>query len=202
VTAATSGRVAPRALPDPPPPEPPRDLISVLRPLLPPRSALDVIAARAQFQLGDRTVALPVLPIRKNRAWKEKLAEQVGLGLAFVGRDTDAQGVLNALSGMTDVQLGLLTAYDQTGVLPDRDWIEDHVTEAQLLTAFLTVIAAAFPFVATPLVLLLESDDLQASLRRLIALPEVQAAMRRAFSESTNGAQPSTAGLPDESMTT
>lgn len=198
-----SSRAAPRALPGTPaqlaPAAEPSDGFAVLRALLPSRDPEDVLAGRIRFALGDQMIELAVLPIRLNRTWKEKCSEQLSLALSFARTDLDTAGLLNALSGMTDRQLDLLIAYDVDHQLPERDWIEDHATEAQALRAFLAVLAAAFPFVATVLAILLESGDLQAGIGKLWAMPEVQLAMRRALSESTSGSPASTAGPPESS---
>lgn len=144
-------------------------MAAIIRSLLPKRSAEDIVAGNVRLLLGvgkdQREVILPVLPISGNRIWKEHFNRVILGVLPSLSSDLSGGAMLNLLTGMTDQQLELLVAYDTSGRLPDQQWIEDHVSEPQLLTLLLGVTAAAFPLAATAIELVRESSDLQTMVR-------------------------------------
>lgn len=88
-----------------------------------------------QLTIGGQRVELPVLRIRQAREWRKAL---------------DATKTADGLDGGTDVMLGLLVAYDVTGILGGRDALEDRATDPEIYEAFREVMAATFPFVRHP----------------------------------------------------
>jgi hypothetical protein len=134
---------------------------NVLRDVLPERTVDDVLQGIVRLTLGGQPVTLSVLPIRDNRAWKDRANNWLGAVLPQLeAPDATRASIIAFLSGMTEMQLELLYAYDKAGVLPDRGWVEEHATETELLVALLGVLAAAFPFVATALDVLRSAPDL------------------------------------------
>jgi hypothetical protein len=133
----------------------PLDLPSLLRSLLPKRSEEDKVAevVRVSFGRADerREFEIPVLATRPNRGWRKAFND--ALADTFSNRDAgnadDGLSITALLMSLTDVQLTLLRAYDQQHVLPQDEWLEDNATDNQILTAFLGVTAAAFPFEVT-----------------------------------------------------
>lgn len=149
---------------------------------MPEREAEDILAGIIRLRLGDRMIAMPVLPIGPAKAWKEQTNVAFGgLMAAVEAPNANAETILAFLSGQTDMQLDLLYAYDAKDALPDREWIEANATDAELLTALLGVLAAAFPLAATVIAILRTSPDLQT-------------VFKLAFSGSTSFALPPTAG--------
>lgn len=120
-----------------------------LRDLLPsPRSAEDILARRVRLDIGGEEYVLPVLPIRDNRAWTDRLHGEV----STVFRDVEEGGedvttVLAALAAAPDRFMDMLLLYDIGHVLPAREAIEAVWTEVDLLIACLEVWRAAHPLV-------------------------------------------------------
>lgn len=171
----------------PPSQEAPSGLSSIVRALLPQRSEEDRAAqiVRVAFGRGKnlREYELPVLSIKENRAWKKVFQQEIGGMLDGLAKQADGPAVLNFINTLTDQQLVTLKAYDVDSILPD---LEEVATESQLLTAFLGVTAAAYPFAEVALAALQESDDLKG-------------ALRVEFWRSMSSSPPNTAGLPGES---
>jgi hypothetical protein len=166
----------------------------ILLDLLPERSAEDVLAGRIRVTLGtgkdQQKIDLPVLPIKPERAWKELLEKRLAELWDGLDVQPSPKSVMNYLGQMTSVQLEVLHAYDRSGVLPDNDWLEEHALSTQLLSALLGATAAAYPFVETAI------DAVRSQPTLML---EMVKSMRIAFSKSTSGSPPSTAGRPKRS---
>lgn len=173
-----------QSLPEPAaePPAPSDGLSALVRSLLPERSEADRAAGIIRVALGPgkrrKTYELPVLSIKQNRAWKATFQQEMGGLLDALGKQADGKSVLEFLNGLTDQQVACVRAYDIENVLPD---LEDNATEAQLLTTFLGVVAAAYPFAEAVIGALQESRDLRG-------------ALRLEFWRSMSSSQPSTDG--------
>lgn len=148
------------------PPSAESGLSSLVRALLPERSAEDRMANIVRVTFGTGTnqqeYALPVLTIAQNRRWKETFQGEVGSLLDRLAQQADGAAVLAFINSLTDQQVTCVKAYDVTGLLPD---LEENATEQQLLAAFLGVTAAAYPFAEAAITALQESSDLQSALR-------------------------------------
>ena len=159
--------------------------------MLPERSAEDILTGRIRLTFGTgtdlREVVLPVLPINPNRDFIAAL-EKKGMQVFEAFEGVDTKQVFAWLAGLTDEQIELLTAYDQQHVLPDAEWLADHATNYQVLSAFLGVCAAAHPLAAGVIDAMSESDRDQA-ISTMIA-----SGLMSAFAPPTNTAPRSTAG--------
>lgn len=117
---------------------------------LPKQSVEDLIAKRVRVTIGGAEYTLAVKSIRDHREWEERLdVELVWLLNTVRDSDTDASGVLAALSASPGRFIDLLLSYDAGNVLPDRDTIEEIETEMGVLLAVLEVWRAAHPLAAT-----------------------------------------------------
>lgn len=117
-----------------------------MEPLRIPRAEHDVLAAAPiAVTLGGRELALPPLVIADNREWKRKLAAVVGSEWVRFASADDTASITAFLSGLTDPMVDLLLAYDTTGALGDREWIEAHATDAEVYAAMKEVLAVAYP---------------------------------------------------------
>jgi len=119
-----------------------------MEPLRVARSEQDVLAAAPiAVTLGGRERLLPPLSIRRNREWKRELAQAVGMSWAAFGQaGTDDTGsIIGLVAGATDTMLDLLIAYDLSGALGGREWIEDNASDAEVYDAFKEVLAVAYP---------------------------------------------------------
>lgn len=115
--------------------------------LLPARGEADVLSRRVGVVLGGQAFNLPVLTIERNRAFKARLVEEATVIIDLLDEQTELGALLRRLAQGTEFQLECLAAFDATGVLPVRSWIEAHATEQELWTATKAVVSAAFPFV-------------------------------------------------------
>lgn len=117
---------------------------------LPTRSAADILAGRIRVVLAGVPYVMPVLPRRASRDWLASLdAEFADLSAALDAAADDKPRILALLAGQTDRLLLLLRSYDQTGVLPAPEFIDDFVTDAEVLVATSEVWQAANPLAAT-----------------------------------------------------
>lgn len=115
---------------------------------MPTRSAADILAGRVRVQLGATTHDLPVLARGPSRRWLEQLDLRFAT-LANSLESADAPGVMTLLVAETDAMYDMLLSYDQTGILPSRDEIDETATDAQILHAVLEVWRAVHPLVAS-----------------------------------------------------
>ena len=153
---------------------------------MPERAAEDVLSGIIRIRLGDTITPLPVLAIKPNREWKALANDRLAGAFAEIEKpDANAASIAAFLSGMTDTQIELLYAYDQNGLLPGLEWVESNVTEAQLFSALLAVLAAAFPFVASVPEMLRSSPNLTEPLAKIL-------------SGRMSSAQPPTGGAPQQ----
>lgn len=161
-----------------------------LQAYLPTRSAEDIWAERIPLRLGDRDIALRVLPMGPNAAWKERAeAELRGLFATFEGIN-DPKDLMAFLSRLeTDTVMGLLRGYDRDGVLPDDEWMRENVSEGALLRAFIEVLAAAHPTAAV-VVDTLASDPAGMVTFLMTALTKTSTAPMKHSPPATDGPPP------------
>ena len=143
------------------------------------RSAEDVLAGVLRIAVGGVEKIVPTLPIRATREWQATLATGPGRFSPDNANDwtsTDA----STFSALTlDVILDLVVAYDRTGALGGREWLEEHADPAQLYTAAGQMADVAFPL----------ADDT----RMLLATLVVRSVVGSNPPSSTNG--PSSIGV-------
>lgn len=121
----------------------------VIRSLLPERSVEDVLAGKLRLVLGGTPFTLDVLTIDKADEWRAGLLVAFGDVVGQLEEQVNVPGVVAFLGSNTASMLVLIRAYDQAGVLPDNDWIRSHATEPEVLRAFVLILAASFPFIAS-----------------------------------------------------
>ena len=107
--------------------------------------------------LGGQTYEIQPLPIRKSRAWREKLQgpfTQLVDVLASASKIELTDGaqlgrlisiVQSTLLGSVDLVLDLLFDYSPA-LQADRERIEEYATDDEALDAFLEVLKLAYPF--------------------------------------------------------
>lgn len=144
-----------------------------LRDLLPePRSVDDVVSKRIRLLFDGEEFILPVLPIRENRVWTDRLDGEVLSVLSAVEEAGDEVGaVMSALSRAPGRFMDLLLLYDLHNVLPSRERIEAVWTEVDLLMACLEVWRAAHPLVDIGIV------AIETTARRVNALPRLTSSL-------------------------
>lgn len=119
--------------------------------LMPERAVEDILAARVRVSVGGQLYELPVLPRAANRRWKETIEGQLGALLSTLDATEDVPTLLAALTAQQDALLDLLISYDQSGVLPSRDVLDETATDADILRAVMEVWRAANPLVGIAL---------------------------------------------------
>jgi len=103
----------------------------------PERTVEDVLGGRLRVTLGGEVYDLPVRSIASNRRWVESLdAELGGLLVAVSAAGNDYQAIASAMMGIgAEELLGLVIAYDETGVLPPREHLEEIARPHEVLRA-------------------------------------------------------------------
>jgi hypothetical protein len=147
------------------------------------RSAEDVLAGVLRIHVGGVERIVPTLPIRATREWQAKLTESLG-GFGVVMAADQSPATIARFTGLAlDAQLDLVCAYDRTGALGGREWLEEHADPAQLYAAAKLMGEVAFPFV----------NDLQSL---MAALPGLLMGAPSSSSSSTSGPSPTGISLP------
>lgn len=114
---------------------------------LPARSAADILAGRVRVYLGATTHDLPVLPRGPSRRWLDEVDARFTALAVQLAATADTPEIMTLLVTETDALYDLLLSYDQSGILPSRDEIDETATDAQILYAVLEVWRAAHPLV-------------------------------------------------------
>ena len=132
------------------------------------------------LSLGGQPKRLPELKRHRNREWTDLFNRTVTETLGKAGELKDVEDLVQMLTGSMDVMLDLLVAYDESGALGGREWIDHNATDREIYEAMRKVTGAAFPF----------GNDL------LTRIPGIAAMVIQAVisSRSTSSSRPSTGG--------
>jgi hypothetical protein len=144
-----------------------------LRDLLPePRSVEDVLARRIRLVIDGEVFTLPVLPIRENRVWTDRLDGEISRIFGHVeSAGDDVNAVFAALSAAPGRFMEMLELYDLHRILPPRERIESVWTEIDLLMACLEVWRAAHPLVDIGLGIVGTTGQRASELRQRMSSP-------------------------------
>ena len=106
----------------------------------------EVLAGLLTVTVGGIERSMPTLPIRDARDWRKRLAAEVApiAGLAIDANDW--AGMPAKLQLAEDTMLDLIVAYDRTGALGGREWLEEHAWPRELGPIFTACVEAVFPF--------------------------------------------------------
>lgn len=116
---------------------------------MPARSPEDILAGRVRVMLGGTTHILPVLPRGPSKRWLEQLDDRFAALAMSLDAAADTPAIMSLLVSETEALYDLLLSYDQSGILPSRDEIDETATDAQILQAVLEVWRAVHPLVAS-----------------------------------------------------
>jgi len=135
---------------------------------------------------GGEIREVPTLKRGPSRVWKENLGKALGTvsGLSMTDMDSVAE-VGNVLG---DQMFDLVRQYDTTGVLGDQEWIDSHVDDQEVYTAFRDLLEISYPFVT----------DLRGVLGEVRNLG-LAVASQSASQDSTNTPSPSGVSTPRKS---
>lgn len=98
---------------------------------------------------GERKV-LPVLPMKPADEWRRVFVET----FPEVEADAEEMNVATALALAGSKVLDLMLAYDRTKVLGAREWIEENVTDDELVDAFVAAFNRSFRLGRLPMELM------------------------------------------------
>ena len=107
----------------------------------PERTVEDVLAGRLRVTLGGQPYVLPVRSIASNRRWVESLDAELGglmASLSVAGADYSSLTAAFEQVGAEQL-LGLVIAYDETGVLPSREDLEETTKPHEALMAVMGI---------------------------------------------------------------
>ena len=107
------------------------------------RSEEEVATGVLQISVGGVVKAMPTLPIKHIPEWAKLLDAVTPSGIA--ASDPEEGFTLIArvtLAGLLD----LVVAYDRSGALGGREWIEEHADPAEMKAAAVQMADNAFPF--------------------------------------------------------
>jgi hypothetical protein len=140
------------------------------------RSAEDVLAGVLRVAVGGQEKLVPTLPIKATREWQAALAAGPGRFHPDNLEDWTPTDASEFSSLTLDVILDIVVAYDRTGALGGREWLEEHADPAQLYAAAGQMAEVAFPF----------ADDTKLLLAALV----VRSVVGSPAPSSTNGRSP------------
>ena len=107
------------------------------------RSEGDVATRVLRITVGGVVKAMPTLPIRHIPEWAQML-DALTPSTALAG---DPENGFTLISRVTlGSLLDLILAYDRTGALGGREWLEEHADPAELKAAAEAMAGNAFPF--------------------------------------------------------
>jgi hypothetical protein len=111
------------------------------------RSAEDVLAGVLRIAVGGVEKLVPTLPLRATREWQAQLATGPTSFSVSVTEDDWTAANVSEFAGLTlETVLDMVVAYDRTGALGGREWLEEHADPAQLYAAASQMAEVAFPF--------------------------------------------------------
>ena len=107
----------------------------------------DRISGVLRLRFGTTEREVPTLPLRPAREWQRRVsALSGGFGLPSLA-DWDGLDVGRFANLTTDALLDLAVAYDRTGALGGREWLEENADPAEVYEAVVAMAENAFPFV-------------------------------------------------------
>jgi hypothetical protein len=106
----------------------------------------EVLAGLLTVTVGGIEKSMPTLPIRDAREWRKRLAAEVGPIAGLKIDANDWAGMPGKLDLAEDTMLDLIVAYDRTGALGGREWLEEHAWPRDLGPIFTLCVEAVFPF--------------------------------------------------------
>lgn len=117
---------------------------------MPTRSAADILAGVIRVVLGGVMYELPVLPRAASRAWLDSLdARFAALASELERAGDDTPQIMALLVAEADGLIDVLRSYDQGGILPAREHIDEYASNAEILRAVIEVWRATHPLAAT-----------------------------------------------------
>ena len=105
------------------------------------RSAEEIVSGLLQISVGGTVKPVPTLPIKYIAEWAKLLDALTPTRPA----DDPREGFTLVARVTTEGLLDLVVAYDRTGALGGREWLEEHADAQQLQAAAIQMTGNAFP---------------------------------------------------------
>ena len=140
------------------------------------RSEEDVVTRVLRISVGGVVKSMPTLPARYVEEWAKLLDAATPSGLAAPNPDEGFALIARVTNaGLLD----LVVAYDRTGALGGREWLEENADPAELKAAAVQMADNAFPF-----------GEAAAVIGTMVSTRINQAVAQSDPPSSTNGASP------------
>jgi hypothetical protein len=153
------------------------------------RSPEDVLAGVLRFTFGGVEKVVPTLKIREVRDWQRRVTAEVPWLESAIHEDGAIDHLGDFVDESLDKLIAFVIAYDVSGALGGREWLEANADPSELYEASRAMGAVSFPFVGG-----------LRGLRLLLASVVAQAAAEASSSpSSTNGASPTGDSMPEPS---
>jgi hypothetical protein len=153
------------------------------------RSDEDVLSGILRIPVGGVEKLVPTLKLRAVRDWQVRVADKLALIRPTLGANPrDVQDLAHVAGTAIESILELVIAYDQTGALGGREWLEENADPAQLYAAVQQMGQVTFPFVGDAVALI-------AAFPTAFGTPDEPSAS----TSSTNGRSPTGASTPASS---
>ena len=110
------------------------------------RSPEDVLAGVLRIAVGGVEKIVPTLPIRATREWQAQVAAGPGAFAPADDNDWTPEDAFDFTRLTLDAILDIVVAYDRTGALGGREWLEENADPAQLYATAAQMAEVAFPF--------------------------------------------------------
>jgi hypothetical protein len=107
------------------------------------RSEEAVLSGLLQISVGGVVRPMPTLPIKYIPEWAKLLDAATPSAIAQPDPD---EGFVTIARATNAGLLDLVVAYDRTGALGGREWLEEHADPAELKGAAMQMADNAFPF--------------------------------------------------------
>jgi hypothetical protein len=129
---------------------------------------MEVTMRTITVSLAGREYSIQQLPIKANRAWREKFEELIGKLVSLIREGLELSskkfpnedGLLKAVSNLLAIRLEdisqvLVNSIDMVEgsvfeyapeIAADREWIEDEAFDDELIAVFMKVVQLAYPF--------------------------------------------------------
>jgi hypothetical protein len=146
------------------------------------RSPENILAGILRIAVGGVEKIVPTLPLRATREWQAGLAK--AREFTPPGDDDWTAPLASEFVGLTfDAILDIVVAYDRTGALGGREWLEEHADPAQIYAAASQMAEVAFPFAT--------------NIPMLLAALVAQSVVGSKSPNSTNGHSPTGDSIPE-----
>lgn len=110
------------------------------------RTPEDIASGTIRVSVGGVERIVPTLPIGPTRDWQTLVADRLGAFGVILAAEQSPSTLAELSHQSLDTVLDLAVAYDRTGSLGGRAWLEEHADPEQVYAAVRLMLEVAFPF--------------------------------------------------------